>query len=172
MKIKDRAEYSSKSSVMTFRPDESVFSAAQAMSEKNYGAAVVISPDFKPIGIVTERDFMRRLINKGLDPQTTPLSAIMTTDLKLANAEDNLLDWLRQMSNERFRHLPVVDEKGVLVSIMSQGDFVSYTWPELMGRVKEQAKATFAVNPSMITAAIAGIFLLLFAILVVLSRTL
>jgi CBS domain-containing protein len=171
MKIKDRAEFSSKSAVMTFKPDDTVFNAAQAMSEKNYGAAIVISPDSKPIGIVTERDFMRRLINKGLDPLTTPLSAIMTTDLKLAKADDNLLDWLRQMSNERFRHLPVVDENGTLLSIMSQGDFVSYTWPELMGRVKEQAKATFAINPSMITAAIVGIFLLLFAILLVLSRS-
>lgn len=164
MKIKDRSEFSSKSMVMTFKPDETVFNAAQAMSEKNYGAAVVVSPDFKPVGIVTERDFMRRLISKGLDPVTTPLSAIMTTDLKLANAEDNLIDWLRQMSNERFRHLPVVDDDGKLISIMSQGDFVSYTWPELIGRVREQAQATFAINPSMITAAIAGVFILLLVI--------
>jgi CBS domain-containing protein len=171
MKIRDRAEFASKSAVMTFTPDETVFNAAQAMSEKNYGAAVVISPDRKPIGIVTERDFMRRLINKGLDPVTTPLSAIMTTDLKLAKADDNLLDWLRQMSNERFRHLPVVDDDGTLLSIMSQGDFVSYTWPELIGRVREQAKATFAVNPSMITAAIVGIFVLLIVILGLISRS-
>jgi CBS domain-containing protein len=172
MKIKDRAEFASKSTVMTFQPDETVFKAAQAMSDKNYGAAVVISPDFKPIGIVTERDFMRRLINKGLDPISTPLSAIMTTDLKLAKAEDDLLDWLRQMSNERFRHLPVVDDDGKLINIMSQGDFVSYTWPELIGRVREQARATFDINPSMITAAIVGIFLLLLVILVALSRLL
>jgi CBS domain-containing protein len=169
MKIKDRAEFVSKSAVMTFAPTETVLNAAQAMSEKNYGAAVVTSPDNKPIGIVTERDFMRRLINKGLDPKTTPLSAIMTTDLKLARANDDLLDWLRQMSNERFRHLPVVDDEGTLVNIMSQGDFVSYTWPELISRVREQARASFAINPSMITAAIVGIFLLLFAILAVLS---
>lgn len=168
MKIKDRTEFSSKSSVMTFSPDETVFSAAQAMSAKNYGAAVVVGPDHKPIGIVTERDFMRRLISNSLDPVTTPLSAIMTTDLKLARADDDLLDWLRQMSNERFRHLPVVDENGKLVSIMSQGDFVSYTWPELMVRVREQAQATFVVNPSMITVAIVGIVFLLFGILAVL----
>lgn len=168
MKIKDRAEFSSKSSVMTFSPDDTVFNAAQAMSAKNYGAAVIVGLDRKPIGIVTERDFMRRLINNSLDPVTTPLSAIMTTDLKLARADDNLLDWLRQMSNERFRHLPVVDENGALVSIMSQGDFVSYTWPELMSRVREQAQATLAINPSMITAAIAGIVALLVGIVALL----
>jgi CBS domain-containing protein len=169
MKIKDRAEFASKSIVMTFRPDDTVFYAAQAMSAKNYGAAVIVNEQRKPIGIVTERDFMRRLINNSLDPLTTPLSAIMTTDLKLARAEDDLLDWLRQMSNERFRHLPVIDQHGVLVSIMSQGDFVSYTWPELIGRFREQARATFDINPSMITAAGVGIILLLMAILAVLA---
>lgn len=170
MKIKDRAEFSNKSSVMTFSPDDTVFYAAQAMSAKNYGAAVIVGTDRKPIGIVTERDFMRRLINNRLDPVTTPLSAIMTTDLKLARADDNLLDWLRQMSNDRFRHLPVVDENGVLVSIMSQGDFVSYTWPELMVRVREQAQATFVINPSIITAAIAGIVALLVGIFALLAN--
>ena len=169
MQIKDRPEFSRKAAVMTFSPDQDVFTAVQAMSEKNYGAAVVISPDQKPLGIVTERDFMRRLLNVGLDPKTTPLSAIMTSDLKLARGDDDLLDWLRQMSNDRFRHLPVVDDNGTLIGIMSQGDFVSYTWPELMGRVREQAQATFAINPSMITASVVGILLLLGAILAVLA---
>ena len=140
MQIKDRPEFSRKAAVMTFSPDQNVFTAIQAMSEKNYGAAVVISPDQKPLGIVTERDFMRRLLDKGLDQKKTPLRAIMSTDLKLAKVDDNLLDWLRQMSNDRFRHLPVVDESGTLIGLMSQGDFVSYTWPELIGRVKEQAR--------------------------------
>jgi CBS domain-containing protein len=76
MQIKDRPEFSRKAAVMTFSPDQDVLTAVQAMSEKNYGAAVVISPDQKPLGIVTERDFMRRLLNVGLDPKTTPLSAI------------------------------------------------------------------------------------------------
>ena len=168
MQIKDRPEFSHKAAVMTFSPDQDVFTAIQAMSEKNYGAAVVISPDQKPLGIVTERDFMRRLLNAGLDPKTTPLSAIMTSDLKLARGDDDLLDWLRQMSNDRFRHLPVVDDNGTLIGIMSQGDFVSYTWPELLSRVKEQARATFDINPSIfiglavfVLIALTGIFAIL-----------
>lgn len=119
MKIKDRPEFNNKSAVMTFNPDDTVFSAIQAMSDKNYGAAVVVTAERKPLGIVTERDFMRRLLNKELNPKTTKLSAIMTSDLKLAKADDNLIDWLRQMSNERFRHLPVVDDQGILIGIMS-----------------------------------------------------
>jgi CBS domain-containing protein len=170
MKIKDRPEFNSKSAVMTFQPSDTVATAVKAMSEKNYGAAIVISPDRKPLGIVTERDFMRRLLNKGLDQQTTPLSAIMTSDLKLARGDDNLIDWLRQMSNDRFRHLPVVDDEGTLIGIMSQGDFVSYTWPELLGRVKEQATATFNLNPSIFAALGAGIFVLLIVIIGLIAR--
>ncbi len=151
MKIKDRPEFSRKSQVLTFLPHESVFTAVQVMSEKNYGSAVIISPDRRPIGIVTERDLMRRLLNQERDPKTTALADIMTTDLKVARKDDDLLDWLRQMSNDRFRHLPVVDEDGILVGIMSQGDFVSYTWPQLLGRLGEQTRATFNINPSFFT---------------------
>jgi len=150
VKIKDRPEFRSKAAVLTFGPDAFVAEAVAVMSEKNYGAAVIVGPDRKPLGIVTERDFMRRLLNKRLNPEETKLSQIMTTDLKVASADDDLLDWLRLMSNERFRHLPIVDDNGVVVSMMSQGDFVSYTWPELLGRVGEKARATFDSSPSLV----------------------
>lgn len=156
MKIKDRPEFRSKAAVLTFGPKALVSEAVAIMSERNYGAAVIVSPDRKPLGIVTERDFMRRLLNKRLDPDQTTLDQIMTTDLKMARVDDDLLDWLRLMSNERFRHLPVVDDQGIIISMMSQGDFVSYTWPELMGRLKEQARATFDVSPSIVLM-IAGV---------------
>ena len=150
MQIKDRPEYSRKGAVLTMEGDASVATAVTVMSEMNYGAVVIVSADQKPIGIVTERDFMRRLLAKGLDPAQTSLRDIMTSDLKVAKPEDELLDWLRQMSNDRFRHVPVVGEDGRVITIMSQGDFVSYTWPELMGRLGEQARATFDISPSIV----------------------
>ena len=170
MKIKERPEFKRKSQVLTFAPGDTVFAAVQTMSEKNYGAAVIVSADHRPIGIVTERDFMRRLLNQERDPKRTLLSEIMTTDLKLAREDDDLLDWLRQMSNDRFRHLPVVDEHGALVGIMSQGDFVSYTWPQLLDRVAEQTKATFNINPSIFTAVGTLIIFLLVAIVTIVLR--
>jgi len=112
--------------------------AIQTMSEKNYGAVVIVDSSEKPIGIVTERDFMRRLLAKGLNPELTQLSEIMTKDLKLARETDEVMVWVRQMSNERFRHVPVVDNDGRLLNIMSQGDFVSYTWPDLINIVKDR----------------------------------
>lgn len=164
MQIKDRPEYSRKGAVLTMLGDASVASAVAVMSELNYGAVVIISPDEKPIGIVTERDFMRRLLAKGLDPIETPLRDIMTSDLKVAKPEDELLDWLRQMSNDRFRHVPVVGEDGRVITMMSQGDFVSYTWPQLLARITEQAKATFELSPSMF-AAFGGAILFFLAVI-------
>lgn len=169
MRIQDRPEFRSKSKVYTLSPDDLVVTAVAELSQRNFGAVVVVDPDRRPVGIVTERDFMRRLLDKALDPRTTRLHEIMTTDLKLARADDDLLGWLQQMSNERFRHLPVVDDDGRIISVMSQGDFVSYTWPQLMGRLGEHARATFDVNPSIFTALGVGIFLVLIVIAVILG---
>jgi signal-transduction protein with cAMP-binding, CBS, and nucleotidyltransferase domain len=143
MKIKDRIEFKTKAPVITFSPEDKVISAVKVMSEKNYGASVIIDKNRKPVGIITERDFMRRILAKGLNPNTTPISEIMTQDLKLASEDDQVVEWLRVMSNERFRHLPVVDENGVLINLMSQGDFVSYTWPQLLLKIKDTAKTSF-----------------------------
>lgn len=169
MKIKDRPEFRSKSTVLAFAPDDTVAAAVRAMSEKNYGAVVVIDADRRPVGIVSERDFMRRLLDKALDPKKTALREIMTTDVKVARAEDELLDWLRQMSNDRFRHLPVVDDEGRVISMMSQGDFVSYTWPQLLSRLGEQARASFDINPSMYLALAGAVLFMLVVIAAILA---
>ena len=169
MQIQDRPEYQQKAEVLTMSPDTMVAEAVMIMSKFNYGAMVVVTPDDRPVGIVTERDFMRRLLANKLDQETTPLSAIMTRDLKVAHPEDDLLDWLRQMSNDRFRHVPVVGEDGRVITIMSQGDFVSYTWPELLSRLKVQAKATFDLSPSMFAALGGAILFFLIIILTVVA---
>ena len=67
----------------------------------------------------------------------------MTSPVKVADKDDEMVIWLRQMSNERFRHVPVVDKSGKLINIMSQGDFVSYSWPNLMYQVKEMTKENY-----------------------------
>ncbi len=158
MKIRDRLEFKQKGPILCFSAEQMIMVAVRAMSEKNYGAAVIIDEDRKPVGIITERDFMRRVLDKGVDANTTPISAIMTRDLKVAHEDDNLVDWLQQMSNERFRHLPVVDAAGRIIGIMSQGDFVAYTWPELLLRVKNDALNIFSAR--------SGIYLLIAAFMI------
>ena len=142
MKIRDRPEFKSKPPVFALRGDEVVSTAVKTMTERNIASVVIIDDDRKVRGIVTERDLVRRVLGGGLDPKTTPLSKIMTTEVRTARPDDQVIDWLRQMSNERFRHLPVLDDDGRLLNILSQGDFVAYTWPELLLSLREKASET------------------------------
>lgn len=141
-RLMDRPEYKTKQRPLTLPPTTTVFDAVQKMSDKNYGAVVITDEADKVIGVVTERDVMNKLVAKGMDPATTKLSDIMTENPRLARETDDMIDWLRIMSNERFRRLPVVDDEGRIKALFTQGDFVSYTWPDLIYQMKSMAKAT------------------------------
>lgn len=164
MRIIDRLEYTSKAKPLTFTSDTKVAKAVAMMSERNYGSVIIVDKNDDIAGMVTERDIMKRLVNEGRDAKTTKLSDIMTTDVRVARETDDVRDWMRVMSNERFRRLPVVDEQGKLVSIMTQGDFVSYTWPELLDQVKDKAVSTVSNNSQLFL--IAGGVLLYSVVLV------
>nr|MBI1228777.1 CBS domain-containing protein [Cytophagales bacterium] len=163
MRIKDRAEYNSKPKPSTLPPSAKVREAITRMAEGNFGSVVIVDPNDKVIGILTERDLLRRLLHENRNPDSTIVSDIMTSQVRLAKEDDNLLDWMRIMSNERFRHLPIVDDEGRIVNMMSQGDFVSYTWPELLQRFKETAKATVGSSYQIVIIIMA---LLAYALLV------
>ncbi|MFT4706755.1 MAG: CBS domain-containing protein [Reinekea sp.] len=145
-RLMDRPEYRSKQQPLTCSPDTSVFDAVTKMSAKNFGAVIVIDDEKKVIGVVTERDVMNKLVAKELDAHSTLLSDIMTENPRLARETDDMIDWLRIMSNERFRRLPVVDDNGHIKAVFTQGDFVSYTWPDLMYQMKSIATATVTKN--------------------------
>ena len=143
MKIAERPEFKSKKPPVTFQENEKVITAVKAMTKENFGSVVIVDKQKKVKGIVTERDLMKKLLFNSMSPKTTKLKDIMTSPVKVADKNDEMVVWLRQMSNERFRHVPVVDESGKLINIMSQGDFVSYTWPNLFYQVKEIAKENY-----------------------------
>ena len=143
MQIKGRPEYKSKPSPLTCTPDTTVLAAAKLMANKNYGSIVVINNKKEVLGLMTERDIFRRVVAEELDPSITFVSKVMTAEIRTASENDKLSDWLRIMSNERFRRLPVVDSDNRLVSVMSQGDFVSYTWPQLVAETKEKISSNF-----------------------------
>lgn len=146
MTLKDRPEFASKPKPLCFPPTATVYEAVVAMSDRNFGSVVIVDNDQKVIGIATERDVMKKLVAVNKDPQQTALSEIMTHNPRLARETDDVVDWLRIMSNERFRRLPVVDDEGRIQVIFTQGDFVSYTWPDLIYQAKELAKASVGRN--------------------------
>lgn len=146
MIIRDRLEYKTKTEPLVFSPDSPVREAIKEMAANNYGAVIIVNDDKTPAGIVSERDIVKRLLVNDMDVNSTTLGEIMTKNIYVAKEDDDLIHWLRVMSNERFRHLPIVDKDNKVLCMMSQGDFVSYTWPELIEQFKETAKASIAPN--------------------------
>ena len=146
MRIKDRAEFRSKPKPLTFAPDATVFEAVEAMCANNYGSVIVTDADERVVGVLTERDLMRKVVHGGMDARTTKIAQVMTHDPRVAREDDSIVDWLRIMSNERFRRLPVVDSEGRVKMVFTQGDFVSYTWPDLMGQARQMARASLSSN--------------------------
>ncbi len=139
----DRPEFKTKPQPVTFLGKDKVYEPIEVMSEKNYGSVVIVDSKDKVVGIVTERDIVKKLVNNNKSPKTTKLEDIMTPNPRVANENDDVLDWLRIMSNDRFRRLPVVDSNGKIKVIFTQGDFVSYTWPDLIYQASQLAKASF-----------------------------
>ncbi|MEM7616838.1 MAG: CBS domain-containing protein [Pseudomonadota bacterium] len=140
MKIKDNPDFKTKSKPVTFSPEDTVRSALNVMCEKNIGSIIVVNSEQKIAGIVTERDMMIRVLGQDINPDKVTLAEIMSTNIRAASEEDNLVDWIHIMSSERFRHLPVVDADGKLVNMMSQGDFVAHTFPDLYEAIRQDLK--------------------------------
>jgi CBS domain-containing protein len=169
MKIKDRPEYASKPTPLTCGPDMTVLAAVKLMADKNFGSIVVVDDSLKVLGLMTERDIFKRVMAPELDPAKTKVSQVMSTELRKAREDEDLTDWLRIMSNERFRRLPVVDSEDRLVSVMSQGDFVSYTWPRLLAQVGTMAKSTVTKNSQQTLIIFSVIAYALISLIVVVS---
>ncbi len=109
--------------VITVRPNATVLEVVELLKEYNLGAVVVSRDGREVSGIVTERDIVRRLL-EGTDFLTGPVSEIMTTEVQTCTAQDSVRSLMTIMTEQRIRHLPVVDDHGRLSGIVSIGDAV------------------------------------------------
>lgn len=96
--------------LVTARRDTSVRAAAVAMAEQSVGAILVVDDSGRLIGLFTERDALNRVVARGLDPEQTPLTAVMTDKLQTATPDKTLGHALHLMFEGGFRHLPVVED--------------------------------------------------------------
>lgn len=108
--------------VWSVRSTDSVYDALAELAEKGVGALVVVD-DGDLMGILSERDYARKVILHGRDSASTRVSDIMTSDLFTVSPKQSVNDCMQLMTNHRIRHLPVVDE-GSLVGVVSIGDVV------------------------------------------------
>ena len=109
--------------VVTIAPAATVAELVDLLTKHNIGAVVVSDDGVSIVGIVSERDIVRRLATQGPGVLTQQVSAIMTADVKTCGVEDSLESTAQTMTFGRFRHLPVVHD-GKLVAIISIGDVV------------------------------------------------
>ncbi len=116
--------------VATIDGSDSLRSALELLAEKGIGALVVSSDGRRVDGIVSERDIVRGLPDRGGDLLADPVSSVMTTEVHVCPPETGVEALARTMTDLRVRHVPVVAD-GVLVGIVSIGDVVKARLDEL-----------------------------------------
>lgn len=109
--------------VVSVTPSTSVFDALQKMAEANVGALLVMAND-ELVGIVSERDYARKVALKGRASPDTPVSAIMSTRVIWARPDQTVEECMGIMTRKTIRHLPVLDDDDKVVGIVSIGDLV------------------------------------------------
>jgi len=107
--------------VYAVRPDTSVFDALTLMADRNIGAVLVTTDDGQLVGILSERDYARKVVLRGQTSRDTPVSAIMTASVVSVRPDITIEQCMGLMTLRHIRHLPVTD--GVLpIGMVSIGD--------------------------------------------------
>jgi CBS domain-containing protein len=105
--------------------------AARILRQKNIGALIVGDPSEKPLGLLTERDLVHHLAERGPDVTDLAVSSLLEGPMRTCRAEDSVRDVMESMTRFRVRHLPVVDEFGRVTGIVSIGDVIKYRLNEI-----------------------------------------
>lgn len=105
--------------------DATVYSAIELMAEKRVGALLVVD-EGRLVGIVSERDYARKVILMGRSSMDTFVREIMTPDPITICCDTSVDEAMRVMTENRFRHLPVIDTSGHVAGVLSLGDLVNW----------------------------------------------
>jgi len=126
------------SPVITIDEDATVDKAAQLMAKGHVGCIIVTSKEEKPLGIITETDFVTRVLVKNIQPSKLTVKEVMTSPLITIDPDETLSETARRMSQLNIRRLGVM-YKGNLVGIISSKDILAIT-PELIEIIQERAR--------------------------------
>jgi len=111
--------------VWNIQPDATVYRAIELMAEARVGALLVMQGE-NLLGILSERDYARKVIIVGRSSRSTPVEAIMTKDVIIVGPDTSLQDCMQLMTKHHIRHLPVV-QQGQVLGVISIGDVVRET---------------------------------------------
>ena len=110
--------------VLTVAPDATVINAVRTMNEHGVGSLLVMNGD-EVVGIFTERDVLRRVVDSELDPQTTKVAKVMTRELVTVRQKTTVTEAMAVVTEKRCRHLPVIED-GRLLGMVSIGDLTRW----------------------------------------------
>jgi CBS domain-containing protein len=110
--------------VLTIESDASVYDAVKRMVERNVGS-LLVTVNGRIEGIVTERDYLRRVTLEGRKDRETPVAEIMSSPMIVVTPETSVDECMSIMTDHRIRHVPVVDD-GEIVAVVSIGDVVKF----------------------------------------------
>ncbi len=116
--------------VVTIEPAADLAAAAKLLAERRIGAVLILGTDCQIIGILSERDIVRALAERGSAALNEPVGQVMTREVKTCSENDPISDLMGRMTMGKFRHMPVVDQ-GKLAGIVSIGDVVKYRVEEI-----------------------------------------
>ena len=108
---------------ISIAPDASVFDAIKVMADESIGSLVVLDENGELAGIVTERDYARKVIVLGRSSKDTRVAEIMTTDVLIAASDHTVNACMEIMTARKIRHLPVIED-GRVIAMISIGDLV------------------------------------------------
>jgi CBS domain-containing protein len=121
--------------VWSISPDATVFDAIQLMADKNIGALLVTQAD-KLMGILTERDYTRKVALKGKSSKQTAVKEILSGQVIHVTPDHTVEDCMRLMTDHRVRHLPVLDSDRI-VGVISIGDLVNWIITAQMSTINQ-----------------------------------
>jgi CBS domain-containing protein len=130
--------------IVTIEPSASLAEAIKVLAEKRIGAALVLGADRRIAGIISERDIVRALADRGAAMLDEPVSQTMTRKVETCNESETVATIMERMTSGKFRHMPVVDQ-GRLVGVVSIGDIVKH-------RVHEMESEQVAMRDYIMTA--------------------
>ena len=123
------------SAVLEIDAEATVFDAVSKMVDGNVGS-LLVTDGGRLVGIVTERDYLRRVAIVGRDERTTPVREVMSAPIVYTTPESSIEECMAVMTERRIRHLPVLTESREVMGVVSIGDLVKFQTREQSAQIK------------------------------------